>query len=108
MNAKQINMTVLAGVVLEEHTELSMTEICRVCRVDQSIIVSLVEEGIVEPSTRDEMPWRFSEVSLPKVERALRLQRDLELNLSGVAFVLDLLEEIDQLQTRLKLLSDKQ
>ena len=50
------------------------------------------------------MPWRFSGTTLPQVARALRLQRDLELNPAGVAFALDLLSEIEDLRKRLKIM----
>ena len=102
MISKRVNVTI-KGVILDEHTEVTMDDLCRACRVDQAAIVALVEEGIVEPSTRDAMPWRFSGTTLPQVARALRLQRDLDLNLAGVAFAMDLLSEIEELRNRLKL-----
>ena len=38
----------------------------------------------------------------PQTRRALRLAHDLELSLSGVALVLDLLAEIERLQSALR------
>jgi chaperone modulatory protein CbpM len=64
--------------------------------------MALVEEGIVEPVVGNQRPSRFSETTLPRVVRALRLQRDLELNLAGVAFALDLIDEIENLRKRLQ------
>ena len=45
--------------------------------------------------------WRFTGVSLQKVQRAYRLKRDLGLNTAGVALALDLLDEVHTLQQRL-------
>ena len=104
MISKRVNVTI-SGVILDEHAEVTMDDLCRACRVDQAAIVALVEEGIVEPRTRDVMPWRFSGTTLPQVARALRLQRDLDLNLAGVAFAMDLLSEIEDLRNRLKIMS---
>ena len=103
MISKRVNVTI-SGVILDEHAEVTMDDLCRACRVDQAAIIALVEEGIVEPRTRDVMPWRFSGTTLPQVARALRLQRDLDLNLAGVAFAMDLLGEIEELRNRLNLI----
>jgi chaperone modulatory protein CbpM len=101
MMSKQTNVT-LSAVILDEQSEVTMNEICEACRVEQSVIIALVEEGIVEPMTEKVQPWRFSATNLPRVVRALRLQRDLELNLAGVAFALNLIDEIETLRNRLK------
>lgn len=66
----------------------------------------MVSEGIVEPTEGNGLPWRFSADSLPRLKRALRLKRDLELNLTGVAFALGLLDEIEALGSRLKIMND--
>ena len=94
----------ISGVILDEFTIVTIDDLCRTCRVDQAVIISLVDEGIVEPSSRDESPWRFSGSDLPLVLRAIRLQRDFELNPPGVAFALDLLDEIDLLRTQIKII----
>ena len=101
MVSKRINVT-LSGVILDERSEVTLDELCQACRVDQSVIMALVEEGIVEPVTGTLRPCRFSETTLPQVVRALRLQRDLDLNLAGVAFALELIDEIESLRKRLQ------
>ena len=103
MISKQVNVTI-RGVILDEQPEMTLEDLCRACRVEQQAIVALVEEGIVEPRARDSLPWSFSGTTLPRVARALRLQRDLELNPAGVAFALDLLNEIEDLRNRLKIM----
>ncbi|MCZ6578699.1 MAG: MerR family transcriptional regulator [Gammaproteobacteria bacterium] len=100
MKSKRVNIT-LSGVILDDQSEVTLEELCQSCRVEQSVIMALVEEGIVEPMSGNVQPWRFSATTLPRVVRALRLQRDFELNLAGVAFALDLINEIESLRTRL-------
>lgn len=97
----------ISGVILDEHTEVTLDDLCHACRVEQSSIIALVDEGIVEPRTRDIQPWRFSSTTLPRVARALRLQKDLDLNPPGTAFVLELLAEIETLQNRLNFIEGK-
>jgi len=101
MISKQADLT-LSAVILDEQSDVTLEELCEACRVEQSVIIEQVEEGIVEPMTEKVQPWRFSATTLPRVVRALRLQRDLELNLAGVAFALELIGEIETLRNRLK------
>ena len=101
MNTTQITIT-RHGIILDSQTSMTPDELCRSCEVEQETIVELVREGIVDPTAPDVLPWCFSGDTLPRVKRALRLQRDLELNLAGVAFALELLDEIEMLRSRLK------
>lgn len=103
MISKRITLTI-SGVVLDEQSHMTLDELCRSCRVDQNVIIALVEEGIIDPISRHELPWNFSGTVLPRVARALRLQRDLDLNPAGTAFALDLLNEIEDLRNRLKIM----
>lgn len=61
-------------------------------------IIEVVEHGIVEPEGDAPEQWMFTGNCLCTVQRASRLRRDLGLNWSGIALVLDLLEQRDQLQ----------
>ena len=67
-------------------------------------IVELVDEGILKPTGRVQANWRFSTVTIQIVQRTVRLQRDLDINLAGVALVLDLMEEIERLRSRIEVL----
>jgi chaperone modulatory protein CbpM len=92
----------LVGVVLSETTVLSLDEFSCACTVEVESIRALVEEGIVEPIDDHAQNWRFSGASLGRAREALRLQRELELNLAGVALALDLLEEVRRLRRALE------
>jgi chaperone modulatory protein CbpM len=46
--------------------------------------------------------WQFAGENLRRARLALRLQRDLEINLAGVALALELLEEIHQLRRAMR------
>lgn len=98
--------TVLNGVLLDESYELSFQELCNTCATSEEWVLQLVEEGALEPlnftgHVHQSEQWRFTAVSLQKVRTAKRLHRDLQINPAGVALALDLLEQIDQLQTEL-------
>ncbi|MEA3244051.1 MAG: chaperone modulator CbpM [Pseudomonadota bacterium] len=89
----------LTGIVLDEQAELTLSDLCRACCQHAEWIVQLVEEGILEPAGRNPAQWRFSGTSLQKAHIAMRLQRDLEINLAGVALALDLMDEIESLRS---------
>ena len=98
---------IVEGILLDEQTELSLNDLCRACASSEDWIIELVEEGAIEPLGQSVMrmqseQWRFSANSLYRARIAMRLQRDLEINLSGVALALDLLSEIEILKSRLK------
>ena len=89
----------LTGIVLDEQAELTLSDLCRACCQHAEWIVQLVEEGILEPAGHNPAQWRFSGTSLQKAHIAMRLQRDLEINLAGVALALDLMDEIESLRS---------
>jgi len=97
----------LSGAIFEESAVLTVKDLSRMCAVDERHIVEFVEEGVLEVITAgtaavDMAEWHFSGASVRRARRALRLERDFELNLAGVALALSLLEELDQLRRELK------
>jgi len=90
---------VLTGYLLDETVSLTLAEISGACRVREERIIELVEEGIIEPEIQ-QRDWYFPATQLRRAHRAIRLQQDLEINLAGVAVVLDLLEELEELRAR--------
>ena len=90
--------TPLHGVVLDEAVEFTLQQLCVACTVQTTQIVALVDEGVLEPVGRAPDDWRFSGLGLVRARRALRLQRDFELNAAATALVLDLLDQIEALR----------
>ena len=93
---------ILNGVLLDEETELTLNELCEACASTSEWVIELVEEGVLEPIGYQQTQWRFSAICLQRAQAAMRLQRDLAINLSGIALALDLLDEIDTLRSRLQ------
>ncbi len=92
---------ILTGTLLDEQTELTLNDLCKACSSSADWIIELVDYGALEPIGSEQLNWRFSVTSLQRVRTAMRLQRDLEINLAGVALALDLLDEIKHLRIRL-------
>jgi len=93
---------ILTGTLLDDQLHLSLIDISEACASRTEWVIELVEEGILEPLGEQRDQWRFPGESLSRANTARRLQRDLGLNLAGVALVLDLLEEIETLRARLR------
>jgi chaperone modulatory protein CbpM len=92
----------LSGEIFEEYTVLSVDDLSRLCAVDKTYIVELVEEGVLSVIEIEASEWRFPGAALRRARMALRLQRDLEINLPGVALALELLEELERLRRELE------
>ncbi len=95
---------VLTGILLDETIEISLGDICRICEVHAEEIIEMVNEGVLTPRGQAPETWRFSGTALHRARRALRLQRDLQVNLAGAALALDLMEELEGLRARLRAL----
>jgi chaperone modulatory protein CbpM len=92
----------LSGAIFEETDLLTVEELSRICAVDERHIVELVDEGVISVVEVGTLRWRFSGTALRRTRLALRLERDLELNLAGVALALDLMEEVERLRRELR------
>ena len=95
----------LTTLILEEQSELTLADLCRACAIDDVVIIAMVEEGVLTPAGEAPAQWRFSGLHLQHAKVAVRLQRDLGVNLQGAALALQLLEEMEQLRARLRGLS---
>lgn len=94
-----------SGTILEELTELTLSELGRACSVHVDCIVELVREGVISPHGREPHCWRFSGIHLRRATVALHLQHDLGVNPAGAALALQLLDEIEVLRARLSVLN---
>jgi chaperone modulatory protein CbpM len=92
----------LRAEIFDDYAILSIQDLSRICAVDERHIVELVEEGVLRVMDADTSEWRFKGAELRRARMALRLERDLEINLAGVALALELMEELEQLRRRIE------
>ncbi len=88
----------LTGVIFEESAVLTVSDLSRMCAVEERHIVEYVEEGVLNVAEVSSSEWHCTGAALRRARLALRLERDLELNLAGVALALQLIEELDRLR----------
>lgn len=85
--------------VLMDEFRLELAEFARACGTTTIFVEELVQEGVLAP--REQAPG-FSGDEVVRVRRAVRLQRDFDASLPSVAVMLDLIDEVERLRTRLR------
>ncbi|MCE4554400.1 chaperone modulator CbpM [Pelomonas cellulosilytica] len=90
------------AVIVEEEIVFSLSGLCQAAGASPAQVLSLVDEGVLQPEGDAPQRWAFTGPSLRATRTALRLNADLALGTAGAALVLDLLEEISALRARLR------
>jgi chaperone modulatory protein CbpM len=103
---KTQTLTVITGRILEEEPSLTLAELCINCNTPAETILKLVDHGIISPcdeqtTTKTVSQWQFQRNDLVRADKALRLKKDLGINLAGVALALELMDELTELRSQL-------
>ena len=88
--------------ILEDETNLSLSDLCQSCHIQTEVVLEMVEEGVLTPQGDTPGQWRFTGAHVQRARVAVRLQRVLGVNHAGAALALQLLEEIETLRARLQ------
>lgn len=102
MNEKQI--IIMNATILDDKSLLSLMEFCQACHVEKEVIIEMVEQGIIEAKGKTMSEWHFNSAQLRRSRTALRLQHDLDVNIAGTAIILDLIEELQALRRKIRIL----
>lgn len=94
------------GPVIQPDFEYSLTlaELSQCCGVTVEKLLVLIGEGVLTPAGRTQREWRFSGPEIARAQSALRLERDLGVNPAGAALAIELMDEMQQLRQRVRLL----
>ena len=87
--------------IVDAQAIYTLEELCIVCHVEADWVAELIEFGVLDTHGQPRADWQFAGLSVVRVAKAKRLERDLSLNPPGIALVFDLLERIDALQAHL-------
>ena len=91
----------------DERQYVTLERLAHQAGLEPSVIESFVEYGLVEPvSSRGAEPL-FNLECIPHLRKIVRLRRDIGVNLSGIAVILDLLEKIRALSQENEALRSK-
>lgn len=83
---------------------ITLDELSQICGLSGDFIQALIEHDIVHPKGELPSQWLFDLDELQRVKTAQRLQRDLEVNMAGIALVLDLIDELNELRAHAQLI----
>ncbi len=87
--------------------ELTLQEICEIADVPTEVLITIVEEGILEPKGASPSEWCFDSYMLNMVKRACRLHRDFDIEWTGIPLYLDMIDELEKLRTENKTLKQR-
>ncbi len=88
--------------ILDDHETLTLEDVCQNCNLDQDVVLTYVQEGLIDVSGHNAGTMRFSHSHIVRIQKANRLERDLRLNPAGSVLVLELIAQIDDLKNQLK------
>ena len=93
---------------MSSSVRISCQELFRLESVNEACILEAVEHGIINPLEGEQMSdWVFSVTEVVWFKKALRLQRDLELDWLAVSMVLELLQDKETLEQENQLLRQR-
>lgn len=100
------DINILKSLIITEITDdetVSLIKLCHCTEIPVEQLFSMVDYGVLEPinSKLSHIRWRFSANSILRVKTALRLQRDLDVNMAGAALAIELMDELKQLRQHL-------
>jgi chaperone modulatory protein CbpM len=101
------NSSGIASEVVEHGALCTFHELCISCNVNPDWVAGLVEQGVIDAVGATRQQWQFTALSLLRVAKARRLERDLGLNLPGIALALELLDQLEELRGRLRSLQER-
>lgn len=87
--------------MLDESVSVTFAELQTTCGLSREELRELVELGVFEP-VGGVAEWTFAAQALPRARAAGRLMRDFDLNLSGLALALSLIDRIEGLERQLR------
>jgi chaperone modulatory protein CbpM len=89
---------ILTGTVLEDAC-LTLDELARMGAVSPEWVVHRIDEDLISVATgNSSAEWRFTSLTLRRVQRLRALERDFDAVPELAALVADLLEELDRLR----------
>ncbi|AXS82958.1 MULTISPECIES: chaperone modulator CbpM [Marinobacter] len=84
----------------QDGSTFTLREICERGECHAEFVIKLVDYGIIAPleDSPEARQWQFDVAALNRLRKAQRLQRDLKMNLPGLAMSLELLDEVEEMR----------
>lgn len=95
---------ITTATIIDENITFSVSEICTYCDISKELLVQMMEHGVFNFSHELPEDFQIDLKTVKRIESAYRLHRDLEINIPGVALILELQDELAMLRDELNLL----
>lgn len=84
----------------QDGSTFTLREICERGECHAEFVIKLVDYGIIAPleDLPEAQQWHFNVEALGRLRKAMRMQRDLKMNLPGLAMSLELLDEVEEMR----------
>jgi chaperone modulatory protein CbpM len=94
---------------MEPTATFTLREVCERGGCHAEFVIKLVNYGVIAPveETPEARQWQFDLQTLARLRKAQRLQRDLKINLPGLAMSLELLDEVRDMQRQIDRLNNQ-
>lgn len=91
---------ILSVELVEPTATFTLREICERGDCHAEFVIKLVNYGVIAPveESPEARQWQFDLDALARLRKAQRLQRDLKMNLPGLAMSLELLDEVQEMR----------
>lgn len=87
---------------LDEHGSVTLVELAECSGLTESELRQLVDMGALEPLDADAPQWSFGSRCIVVARTACRLRDDFELDSSGLAVALSLLDRVRELEAEVQ------
>ncbi|MBA2649021.1 MAG: molecular chaperone [Legionella sp.] len=91
----------LTGVIIEE---IKCIDICNQYNVSKELLMDMLEEGLFNIQPDNVKKLSLDPMTVQRIETAIRLHKDLRINVPGVVLAVELLEKMDALYKELDIL----
>lgn len=94
------NDRILSVEMMEPTATFTLREVCERGDCHAEFVIKLVNYGVIAPveDSPEAGQWQFDLPTLARLRKAQRLQRDLQMNLPGLAMSLELLDEVQEMR----------
>jgi chaperone modulatory protein CbpM len=96
---------ILTGSIAEDAC-LTLEQLCAVCSLEREWLIVRVEEGLIPvtsaATSSAATEWRFTTATLSRARRMRELERAFDAAPELAALVADMLEQMDDLRSRLR------
>jgi len=96
--------TIVMGVLVDDQSSISFFDLCEKQGISEDVLLDMLEHGLIPEVSMPTTHMEFDLSMINRIQSACRLQTDLGINSPGVVLALELMDELEQLHSELRVL----